>query len=131
LAIVSPAGLRSQTPINQTASKPILAIASHSAEGIELKSMVAPYFFLMLESQTQVLVSNIDGYGGQVDIVSLLSLRPVILRELICAVERVTIHIWVNQHEQSQKLTDVCYHRFWLNQRSAFVGLLLIGEIRG
>src|ERR1700739_2329165 len=65
LAIAMPAGLRSQTPMNQTASKPNLAMASHSGEGTELKSTGLPAFMLSSESQTQVLISYKVGYCGQ------------------------------------------------------------------
>src|SRR5271157_4781377 len=70
-----PAGLRSQTPISQTASKPKAAMASHSAEGTELKSTDVPVFRLSSESQTQVLISNNVGYRGQVKVIS-FSVRP-------------------------------------------------------
>src|SRR5271165_3283724 len=69
LAIAIPAGLRSQTPMNQTASKPNLAMASHSAEGTELKSTEAPVFRLSSESQTQVLISYSVGYRVHLGIV--------------------------------------------------------------
>src|ERR1700691_5952561 len=62
-----PAGLRSQTPISQTASKPNLAIASHSSEGTLPKSTEVPVLRLSSESQTQVLISYSVGYRGQVD----------------------------------------------------------------
>jgi hypothetical protein len=62
-----PAGLRSQTPMSQTASKPYLAMASHSAAGTELKS--TDLFWLSSESQTQVLISYSVGYRGQMDMV--------------------------------------------------------------
>src|ERR1700683_452847 len=62
-----PAGLRSQTPMNQTASKPNLAMASHSAAGTQLKSTGVPVFRLSSESQTQVLISYSVGYRGQTD----------------------------------------------------------------
>src|SRR5271157_5482422 len=71
-----PAGLRSQTPMNQTAVKPNLAMASHSAEGTELKSTEVPVFRLSSESQTQVLISYNVGYRGQVDKVIPSSVRP-------------------------------------------------------
>src|ERR1700761_4655035 len=64
LAIAIPAGLRSQTPINQTASKPSLAIASHSPSGTERRSIDAPLFTLSSPSQTQVLISYRTGYRG-------------------------------------------------------------------
>src|SRR5271167_4391943 len=65
-----PAGLRSQTPMNQTAAKPNLAMASHSAEGTELKSTEVPVFRLSSESQTQVLISYNVGYRGQMDMIT-------------------------------------------------------------
>src|SRR5271157_1491061 len=71
-----PAGLRSQTPISQTASKPYAAMASHSAEETELKSTELPCFWLSSESQTQVLISYNVGYRGQVDKVISSSDRP-------------------------------------------------------
>src|SRR5271165_945796 len=61
------AGLRSQTPISQTASKPNLAMSSHSAEGTEPKSTAFPYFCFRSQSQTQVLTSYSVGYRGQND----------------------------------------------------------------
>src|SRR5438876_6966881 len=63
--MATPAGLRSQTPINQTASKPNAAMASHSVEGSEDKSRFFPYFCLSSESQTQVSISYNVGYLGQ------------------------------------------------------------------
>src|SRR5215510_5755118 len=57
-----PAGLRSQTPINQTASKPWEAIVSHSADGTDERSTSRPYFRLNSESHTQVLISYRHGY---------------------------------------------------------------------
>jgi hypothetical protein len=51
------AGFRSQTPINQTASKPNLAMASHSAAGTELRPMPPPSLVVRSESQTHVLIS--------------------------------------------------------------------------
>src|SRR5580704_10386111 len=67
LAIAIPAGLRSQTPMNQTASKPNLAMASHSAESTEPKSTEVPVFWPSSESQTQVLISYNVGYRGHID----------------------------------------------------------------
>src|SRR5580658_9502128 len=64
-----PAGLRSQTPMNQTASKPNLATASHSTEGTELKSTCVPVFRLSSDNQTQVLISYKVGYRGQIDMI--------------------------------------------------------------
>jgi hypothetical protein len=55
--------------MNQTASKPNLAMASHSAAGTELKSTDVPVFKLSSESQTQVLISYSVGYRGQTDMV--------------------------------------------------------------
>src|SRR5271157_4504675 len=80
-----PAGLRSQTPINHTASKPCLAMASHSAEGTERKSMVDPYFRLRSESQTQVLISYNVGYRGQADkvITSFPAPTPSVSRQVV------------------------------------------------
>src|SRR3954452_15819485 len=60
-----PTGLRSQTPISQTASKPNSARASHSEEGIEPNSTKVPYFSLSSESQTHVLISNTVGFKAQ------------------------------------------------------------------
>ena len=56
-AIAIPAGLRSQTPISQTASKPSAAIASHSPPGTVARSTGAPSRRLSSSSQTQVLIS--------------------------------------------------------------------------
>ena len=55
--------------MNQTASKPNFAMASHSAEGTELKSTYVPIFRLSSESQTQVLISYKVGYCGQIDMI--------------------------------------------------------------
>jgi hypothetical protein len=52
-----PAGLRFQTPISQTASKPSDAIDSHSTSGTLARSTVAPARRLSSSSQTQVLIS--------------------------------------------------------------------------
>src|SRR3982750_5001963 len=68
-AIAIPAGLRSQTPISHTASKPNAAIASHSWGGTEPSSMKFPYFLLRSASQTQVLISYTLGNRGHLDIV--------------------------------------------------------------
>src|ERR1700739_170916 len=62
-----PSGLRSQTPMNHTASKPNAARASHSAEGTQDKSRLFPCFCDSSESQTQVLISYKEGYRGQLD----------------------------------------------------------------
>ena len=70
LAIAILAELRSQTPMNHTASKPYLAMSSHSEEGTELKSTDIPVFRLSSESQTQVLISYNVGYLGQSDMVT-------------------------------------------------------------
>src|SRR5271157_1541964 len=80
-----PSGLRSQTPINHTESKPGLAMASHSAEGTELKSMVEPYLWLRPESQTQVLISYNVGYRGQADkvITSFSAPTPFVSRQVV------------------------------------------------
>ena len=56
-AIAIPAGLRSQTPISQTASKPSAATASHSRPGTLARSIAAPSRRLSSSSQTQVLIS--------------------------------------------------------------------------
>jgi hypothetical protein len=58
-----------QTPMNQTASKPNLAMASHSAEGTELKSTELAVFWLSSESQPQELISYKVGYWGQMDMI--------------------------------------------------------------
>ena len=52
-----PAGLRSQTPMNQTASKPQEAIRSHSSGGTVARSTGRRYFRPSSPSQTQVLIS--------------------------------------------------------------------------
>src|ERR1700733_11014384 len=62
-----PAGLRSQTPISQTAAKPNLATASHSTEGTLPKSTEVPVLRLSSESQTHVLISYSVGNRGQLD----------------------------------------------------------------
>src|SRR5439155_25930798 len=67
VAMGTTAGLRSQTPIYPTASKPNAAIASHSVEGREDKSRFFPYFCLSSESQTHVSISCNVGYRGQTD----------------------------------------------------------------
>src|SRR5947208_3040545 len=54
--------------MSQTASKPKLAMASHSVAGTELKSMRAPVFSPSSVSQTQVLISYRLGFLGQIDI---------------------------------------------------------------
>ena len=56
-AIAFPAGLRSQTPISQTASNPSEAIASHSDSGTPARSTGLPSRRLSSSSQTQVLTS--------------------------------------------------------------------------
>ncbi len=56
-AIAIPAGLRSQTPISQTASNPSTAIASHSCPGTPARSIAVPSRRLSSSSQTQVLIS--------------------------------------------------------------------------
>src|SRR5215831_18705465 len=77
-AIAMPAGLRSQTPMNQTASKPKAAMASHSADGTELKSTSLPALVLSSLSHTQVLISYKVGYRGKVAMLRLLvSLKSV------------------------------------------------------
>jgi len=48
--------------MNQTASKPWEAIASHSADGTVEKSTSVPYFRLSSESHSQVLISYKNGY---------------------------------------------------------------------
>ena len=55
-AISIPAGLRSQTPISQTASNPSAAIASHSLAGHVGETDLAPSG-AQLASQTHVLIS--------------------------------------------------------------------------
>ena len=50
-------GDSSPTPINQTASKPSLARASHSSKGTLPKSTDTPVLRLSSESQTHVLIS--------------------------------------------------------------------------
>ena len=56
-ATAIPAGLRSQTPISQTASKPSAAIASHSFAGTLARSIAVPSRRLSSSSQTHVLIS--------------------------------------------------------------------------
>jgi hypothetical protein len=56
-AIAIPAGLRSQTPISQTMSKPSAAIASHSLAGTLARSIAVPSRRLSSSSQTHVLIS--------------------------------------------------------------------------
>jgi len=56
-AIPIPAGLRSQTPISQTASNPSAAIASHSAAGTPASPIFFPTRARSSSSQTQVLIS--------------------------------------------------------------------------
>ena len=56
-AIAIPAGLRSQTPMSQTASKPSAAIASHSAAGTPASPIFLPSRARSSSSQTQVLIS--------------------------------------------------------------------------
>jgi hypothetical protein len=51
--------------MNQTASNPYAAMASHSAEGTEDRSIFFPYF--RLSSETQVLLSYKERYQGQTD----------------------------------------------------------------
>src|SRR3954453_15656996 len=69
LAIAIPAGLRSQTPISHTASKPSAAIAFHSSGGTEPSSINVPYFLLRSATQTQVLISYTLRNRGHLDIV--------------------------------------------------------------
>ena len=57
MEISIPAGLRSQTPMNQTASKPREAIRSHSAVGTVASVAGLPCFWPSSRSQTQVLIS--------------------------------------------------------------------------
>ena len=57
MEIAIPAGLRSQTPMNQTASKPWAAMASHSCSGTVARFTGLWYFRLRSPSQTQVLIS--------------------------------------------------------------------------
>src|SRR5882672_6058802 len=64
-----PAGLRSQTPISHTASKPNSAMASHTEGGTEPRSTGVPTFSLSSESQTQVLISYTLGYLGHVGMI--------------------------------------------------------------
>ena len=52
-----PAGLRSQTPMNQTASKPREAMASHSSAGTVPSSTRLPSFRPSSASHTQALIS--------------------------------------------------------------------------
>jgi hypothetical protein len=52
-----PAGLLSQTPMNQTASKPWDAMASHSSGGTVARFTGLWYFRLRSTSHTQVLIS--------------------------------------------------------------------------
>src|SRR5271157_2759136 len=75
-AIAIPAGLRCQTPISYTASKPKAAMASHSAAGTEPRSTGLPAFLLSSESHTHVLISYTVGYRGQLD----MSVPPEIAR---------------------------------------------------
>ena len=56
-AIAIPAGLRSQTPISQTASNPSAAIASHSLAGTPARPIFLPSRGRSSSSQTQVLIS--------------------------------------------------------------------------
>src|SRR5262245_16085361 len=64
-----PLGLRSQTPISHTASKPNSAMASQTSGGTEPRSTEVPDFRLSSDIQTQVLISNTLGYRGQPGIV--------------------------------------------------------------
>ena len=56
-AVAIPAGLRSQTPISQTTSKPSAATASHSFPGTPARSIGLPSRALNSSSQTHVLIS--------------------------------------------------------------------------
>jgi hypothetical protein len=56
-AIATPAGLRSQTPISQTASNPSAAIASHSLFGTSARSIFSPRRVRNSSSHTHVLIS--------------------------------------------------------------------------
>src|SRR5262245_13574951 len=67
-----PAGLRSHTPMSHTASKPNPPIASHSAVGTESRASASPYFRLKPANHAQVLISNMLGYRGHLDMAALL-----------------------------------------------------------
>ncbi len=56
-AMAAPAGLRSHTPINHTASKPESAMASQCSAGTVDKFTDAPAFALSPVSQGHVLIS--------------------------------------------------------------------------
>ena len=71
--MASPAGLRSQTPISQTASTPRAASSSQRCSGTLPSVMGAPWRRLSSFSQTQLLISYTMGWAGRVDICCFLA----------------------------------------------------------
>jgi len=55
--MVTPAGLRCQTPINQTASQPTAANSSQRPDGTDPRSIGRPSWELIESSHAQVLIS--------------------------------------------------------------------------
>src|SRR5947209_6189525 len=64
IATATPAGLRRHTPISQTASKPAVAIASHSWSGTLARSTWRPSPLDSACNQGHVLISYTKGCGG-------------------------------------------------------------------
>src|SRR5690242_3109120 len=77
--------------MNHTASKPKAAIASHSADGTQDKSMFFLYFRASSETQVQVLISYKQGCRGQEDAPrsSILGSARVVLIECLFEQTRV------------------------------------------